>query len=76
MLCSQLEKIHTLFRRQLGIPLLGKSWCTWRDGTDKPCYGDPGVSCDYSFGRATQTVAVVLVYSLISDICLPLGPLE
>lgn len=24
VLCSQLEKIHTLFRRQLGIPLLGK----------------------------------------------------
>ena len=76
MLCSQLEKIHTLFRRQLGIPLLGKSRCTWRDGMDKLCYSDPGISQDYSFGRATQTAAVVLVYSLINDICLSLGPLE
>lgn len=26
---EQLEKIHTLFRRQLGIPLLGKSTQAW-----------------------------------------------
>lgn len=76
MLCSQLEKIHTLFRRQLGIPLLGKSRCTWGDGMDKLCYGDPAISHDYCFGRATQTAAVVFVNSLIGDICLSLWPLE
>lgn len=49
MLCSQLEKIDALFRRQLGIPLLGKRR-TWRGGVDRRRYGHPGVSRDYSFG--------------------------
>jgi len=63
MLCSQLERIHTLFRRQLGIPLLGESLCAWGVGMDKLYYGKVGINCDYSFGRATQIAAVVFEYS-------------
>lgn len=76
MLCSQLERIHTLFRRQLGIPLLGESLCAWGAGMEKLYYGKVGINCDYSFSRATQIAAGVFGCSLISCVCLSLGPPE
>lgn len=76
MLCSQLERIHTLFRRQLGIPLLGESLCAWGAGMEKLYYGKVGIHCDYSFSRATQIAAGVFGCSWISRVCLSLGPPE
>lgn len=74
MLCSQLERIHTLFRRQLGIPLLGESLCTGGDGLNQPV--QRGFRRDYSSGRAMQIAAVVLEHSLLGYGCLSLGSLE
>ncbi|NXP36125.1 SART3 protein, partial [Leiothrix lutea] len=51
VLCSQLERIHTLFRRQLGIPLLGKG-CT--AGTRGP--GAAGVTPCRSLSRLSFSI--------------------
>lgn len=72
MLCSQLERIHTLFRRQLGIPLLGESLCTGGDGVNNLV--QRGFGRDYSSGRATQIV--ISEHSLLGYVCLSLGSLE
>lgn len=74
MLCSQLERIHTLFRRQLGIPLLGESLCTGGDGVNNLV--QRGFGRDYSSGRATQIAAVISEHSLLGYVCLSLGSLQ